>query len=158
FQIRAACAPFAARFSVAAVDGGCSARGIGSSWGPVDSCVHLTSWILWCAMPASLLPSGTCILSSNSSSQRASSRRSGTPFLFSGIAILPSAKSPADVPSACVRSHQLSNVHTEMPALTTYLPWSPASYQPPDTSSVYVQPAPGAHGTDVSPMFGLTSM
>ena len=42
--------------------------------------------------------------------------------------------------------------------MTTYLPWSPASYQPPLTSSLYVQPLPGAHGTDVSPMFGLTSM
>ena len=53
----------------------------------------------------------------------------------SGMFIFPSAKSLADEPRYFVRSHQLSSVHTEIPALTTYLPWSPASYQPPVTSS-----------------------
>ena len=31
--------------------------------------------------------------------------------------------------------NSLSSSHVEMPQLTTYLPWSPASYQPPRTSS-----------------------
>ena len=44
-------------------------------------------------MPAFGWPSGTCIFSRNSISQRASSRMSGTLFFFSGMFILPSAKS-----------------------------------------------------------------
>ena len=42
-------------------------------------------------------------------------------FLFSGMFIFPSAKS-AVPPKTRPRSHQLSSVQTEIPALTTYLP------------------------------------
>ena len=38
------------------------------------------------------------------------------------------------------RSYAFNSVQTEMPPLTTYFPWSPASYHPPDTSSVWSQP------------------
>ena len=99
------------------------------------SAVHSLSWILWWTMPALGCPSGTCIFSRNSISQRASSRRSGTLFFFSGMFSLPSAKS-ASVPRAAARSYWFISVQTLMPPLTTYLPWSPASYQPPLTSSL----------------------
>ena len=71
-------------------------------------------------------------------------------FFFSGMFSLPSAKS-ASVPRAAARSYWFISVQTLMPPLTTYLPWSPASYQPPLTSSLYVQPEPGRHGTSLSP-------
>ena len=72
-------------------------------------------------MPALGWPSGTCILSMNSISQRASSRRSGVLFLFSGMFSLPSPNVAA-VPRATARSYWFSSVHAEMPPLTTYLP------------------------------------
>src|SRR4051794_2037811 len=152
--MRAHCAPLAATFSVAAVLGGQRKRLIGSSCGGRPRAVHSRSWILWWTMPASGCPAGTCILSSNSSSQRTSSRRSEILFLFSGIDSLPSPKSANDEPRYLPRSYWLSSVQTEMPALTTYLPWSPASYQPLVTSSEYVQPELARHGTLVSPLFG----
>lgn len=64
-----------------------------------------------------------------------------------------------------VRSNSISSWATEMPPLTTYLPWSPASYQPPLTSRVPAQVHGSAYsfwassvrswqGTAVSPWFG----
>ena len=78
----------------------------------------------------------------HSSSQRASSRTSGTPLPASGIAAVPSASGPASAASrpcaTSARSHVSSTWCTAIPPLTTYLPWSPASYQPPRTSNVSV--------------------
>ena len=88
-------------------------------------------------MPASGCPSGTCILSMKSSSQRASSSMSGTLLPLSGMASVPSPSfSDSPVRACSERSYVLSSSQVEMPPLTTYLPWSPASYQPPVTSSV----------------------
>jgi hypothetical protein len=57
---------------------------------------------------------------------------SGTRLLLSGMSSVPSRR----FHGSRERSYSLSSCHTEMPPLTTYLPWSPASYQPPETSSV----------------------
>lgn len=121
---------------MAAVDGGCNSRCWGSRWGFIGSPVHSASCILWCAIPASGFPAGTCILIRKSISQRASSRMSGTPLSRSGTRSSPSPSS-ADSASGAVRVRSYVDINwaTEMPPLTTYLPWSPASYQPPDTSS-----------------------
>jgi hypothetical protein len=57
----------------------------------------------------------------NSSSQRASSSRSGSLFLRSGMFIFPSRNSPS-VPRATARSYWFINVQAAMPPLTTYFP------------------------------------
>ena len=77
------------------------------------------------------------MLSRNSSSHRASSRMSGTPLPLSGrLRVLSPSVAAFAVEATLVRSNSLISWCTEMPPLTTYLPWSPASYQPPETSSV----------------------
>ncbi len=59
---------------------------------------------------------------------------SGRPLPASGMFILPSPKSPAVDPKRVSASYSFCSVHTLIPLLTMYLPWSPASYQPPLTS------------------------
>ncbi len=76
---RAHWAAAAARFRVAAVVGADNTRGWGSWAGSRGSPVQFVSCILWWAMPASGRPSGTCIFSRKSISQRASSRMSEHP-------------------------------------------------------------------------------
>ena len=79
------------------------------------------SWTLWCTIPAFGCPSGTCIFNMNSTSQRASSSRSGILFLCSGMFIFPSLNS-ASVPRATARSYSFISVQAAIPPLTTYFP------------------------------------
>lgn len=134
-KTRAHWAAVAARLSVAAVDGRCNSRGWESSSGRVGMPVQAASWILWKAIPAYGLPSGTCIRIRKSSSQRASSSTSGTPLPRSGIRRVESPSADA-LPARLARAKESTSVQAEIPPLTTYLPWSPASYQPPRTSWV----------------------
>ena len=73
------------------------------------------------------------MLRNHSISQVTSSSRSGMPLAFSaaGNAMLPSANASVPFPRNLKRSYWLSSVQIEIPPFTTYLPWSPASYQPP---------------------------
>ena len=102
--------------------------------GAVGIADHFSPCIFWWAMPAIGLPAGTCIPISASRPKRASSRMSGLLFLPSGMISLPSPKSPAVLPNLVSASYSFCSAQTEKPPLTRYLPWSPASYQPPLTS------------------------
>ena len=149
---RAPWAAAAARFSVADVDGRWSTRSVGSSCGHIGSGVHSVPCTRWNAIPDNGVPAGTCMRSIQSSSHRHS---------------VSSADSVDDVGRGCpirsARSCAERSCATDSPPLTTYFPWSPASYQPPETSNSPSQPQPGyrrsasgpAHArTRVSPRFG----
>ena len=97
-------------------------------------------------MPACALPGGTCIRSNQSSCQRHSSSS-----------------------SASVRAHQVERVlrrrissmvasscHTGSAPPVTYLPWSPASYQPPETSKWPGQDQPGYSRSAAGPVQAST--
>ena len=170
---RAPWAAAAARFSVAAVDGRCSSRTIGSAAGSSGSPVHWSSCTLRNAIPAYWLnprtveSTGTCIVSIQVSSQRASSRMSGTLSPVSGTRRVPSPRAFRSASRAVwLRSYSPMSCATAIPPLTTYLPWSPASYQPPVTSvrksGSHVQLSMNAtgcwHPTEVSPWLGATPM
>ncbi len=73
-------------------------------------------------MPACGCPAGTCMRSMNSRLKRASSSRSGLPFLRSGMFIVPSAKSRAVLPKRDSVSYWFCSIQTAKPLSTTYLP------------------------------------
>jgi hypothetical protein len=86
---------------------------------------HSVPWTRWNASPACGEPPGTCIRSSQSSCQRRSSARSASV----------SAHHRDGDPRRRISSMVASSCHTGIAPLVTYLPWSPASYQPPETSN-----------------------
>ena len=100
FQRRAACAAAAARFSVAAVLTGRRKRLMSSLSGAVGIADHFSPCIFWWAMPGHRLARrAPASPAAHSRPKRASSSRSGRPFLPSGMFSLPSPKSPAVLPN-----------------------------------------------------------
>ena len=75
---RAPWAVTAARCRVAAVDGRCSTRSVGSVWAKPGSGDQVVPCTRWNAIPANGCPAGTCIRISQSSCQRHSSTRSAS--------------------------------------------------------------------------------
>ena len=97
-------------------------------------------------MPACGLPGGTCIRSSQSSCQRHSSSSSASVSAHHG----------ERCPRRRISSTVASSCHSGIAPLVTYLPWSPASYQPPETSKRPGHDQPGYSRSASGPVQAAT--
>ena len=97
-------------------------------------------------MPACAAPGGTCIRSSQSSCQRHSSSSSASVR----------AHHAERAARRRISSTVASSCHTGIAPLVTYLPKSPASYQPPETSNRPGHDQPGYSRSASGPVHAST--